>query len=118
MTLDDEGVRARRNLGAKLREAREYLGLSQDEVARDIGIARSAISRIESGLRKVAALELKKFAEMYQRPAAEFTAAVESALPETVQHLAREALQLNETDRAKLIRFAEFLVAKGNEEKA
>ena len=34
----------RRSLGARLREAREYLGFSQDEVARATGVARPAVS--------------------------------------------------------------------------
>jgi len=106
---------ARKSLGAKLREAREYVGLSQDEVARGVGLTRSAISLIETGTRKVDALELKKLAEMYQRPAADFTGEVdviETAMPETVQHLARAASKLTEADRAELLRFAEFLSTK------
>ncbi len=105
----------RKSLGAKLREAREYLGLSQDEVARAVGITRSAISLLESGQRKVDALELKKLAEMYQRPVAEFTGdvdVIDSPMPETVQHLARAAAKLTEADRAELLRFAEFLGVK------
>ena len=98
-------------LGARLREAREYLRLSQDEVARVVGLPRAAISLIESGRRKVAALELKKFADLYQRPVTYFTGDVEVASPvrETVQHLARVASKLAEADQAELVRFAEFL---------
>jgi transcriptional regulator with XRE-family HTH domain len=106
---------ARKSLGAKLREAREYLGLSQDEVARGVGLTRSAISLIESGQRKIDALELKKLAEVYQRPVADFTGdvdVIESSMPETVQHLARAASKLTEADRAELLRFAEFLGTK------
>ena len=105
----------RKGLGAKLREAREYLGLSQDEVARAVGLPRSAISLVENGQRKVDALELKKFAEVYQRPVVDFTGdvdVIEGAMPETVQHLARAASKLNDADRAELLRFAEFLGAK------
>lgn len=106
----------RKSLGARLRDAREYLGLSQDEVARAVRLTRSAISLIESGQRRVDALELKKLAEMYQRPVSDFTGddePIEGApLPPTVQHLAREASKLNEADRAELLRFAEFLGAK------
>ena len=105
----------RKSLGARLREAREYLGLSQDEVAKDVGVARSAISLIENGQRKVDALELKKLAELYQRPAADFTGdndVIDALMPETVQHLARAAAKLTEEDRAELLRFAEFLSSK------
>jgi len=105
----------RKSLGARLREAREYLGLSQDEVAKGVGVPRSAISLIENGQRKVDALELKKLAELYQRPAADFTGdtdVIDAPVPEMVQHLARAAAKLTETDRAELLRFAEFLSAK------
>jgi transcriptional regulator with XRE-family HTH domain len=104
----------RRTLGARLREAREYFGLSQDEVAKVVGLPRAAISLIESGQRKVDALELKKFADLYQRPVGDFTGDVEVASPvqETVQHLARAAAKLTEADRAELVRFAEFLSSR------
>jgi transcriptional regulator with XRE-family HTH domain len=105
----------RKSFGARLREAREYLGLSQDEVAKAVGLTRPAISLIENGQRKVDAFELKKFAELYQRPVTDFTGDVDiidAPMPETVQHVARAAAKLTETDRAELLRFAEFLSAK------
>ncbi len=108
----------RKSLGARLREAREYLGLSQEEVARAVGLKRPAISLLENGQRKVDALELKKLAELYQRPVTDFTGATEvfegSAMPESVQHLARAAAKLKEGDRAELLRFAQFLGAKAD----
>jgi len=104
----------RKSLAGRLREAREYLGLSQDEVARTVGLPRPAISLIESGQRKVDALELKKLAEVYQRPVTDFTGEVEidAPVPEAVQHLARAAAKLTEADQAELLRFAEFLGTK------
>jgi transcriptional regulator with XRE-family HTH domain len=107
----------RKSLGVRLREARDYLGLSQEEAAKAVGLTRSAISLLESGQRKVDALELKKFCELYQRPISEFTGdvEVESPLPETIQHLARTASKLTQDDQAELLRFAEFLSAKAPE---
>jgi transcriptional regulator with XRE-family HTH domain len=105
----------RKSLGARLREAREYLGLSQDEVAKAVGLSRPAVTLIEKGQRKVDALELKKLAELYQRPVVDFTGdvdVIDASVPETVQHLARAAAKLTETDQAELLRFAEFLSAK------
>ena len=63
----------RKTLGERLREAREYLGFSQDQVATFLGVPRSALSLMESGRRKVDALELKKLAGLYQRPVSHFT---------------------------------------------
>jgi len=104
----------RRSLGSRLREAREYLGLSQDEVAKAVGLTRSAVSLLESGQRRIDALELKKLAATYQRPVTDFTGEMEAAapLPASVAHLARTATKLSDADQAELLRFAEFLSAK------
>jgi transcriptional regulator with XRE-family HTH domain len=101
-------------LGERLREAREYLQLSQDDVARLLGIPRAAISLIESGHRKVDALELKKFAQIYQRPLSYFTGGESKPpkLPKEIEHLARKAAALSDRDRAELARFAEFLQSR------
>jgi len=103
----------RKMLGQRLRDARDYLGLSQDEVAKATDLTRSAVSLIETGQRKVDALELKKLAELYQQPVAEFTEELEvAAQPKAVAHLTRTAAKLSEADQAELLRFAEFLRAK------
>jgi transcriptional regulator with XRE-family HTH domain len=101
----------RQLLALRLKEAREYLGLSQDEVAKIVNIARPAISLMEAGQRKVEAMELKRLAELYQRPIDFFTGdSTEPApLPEEVQHLARTAAKLTDKDREELLRFAKFL---------
>lgn len=104
---DNERIR----LGELLKASREYLDLSQDEVAKKMGLSRTAISLIESGQREVKALELKKFADIYNRPTNYFTGEIEvaAALPDDVEHLARTASKLSEQDRRELARFAEFL---------
>ena len=104
---DDEG----QILGAKLREAREYIGLKQDQVANALGIPRTAVSEIEKGKRSVSALELKKLAHLYQRSVQYFTGD-EPAVPADVAFLARTASSLSNTDRKELQRFAEFLQSK------
>lgn len=98
-------------LAGKLRDAREYVGLSQDEVAKAVGIARSAISLIENGQRRVDALELKRLAQLYGRTVSYFTGDVKSAptFPAEVEHLARTASTLSRRDQEELARFAEFL---------
>lgn len=106
--------RAWRRLGQRLREAREYLGLSQDEVARHLSIPRTALTNVESGQRRVDALELKKLAELYRQPVNHFTGEEEAgdALPTDVAHLARKAAKLSIKDREELGRFAEYLRAR------
>ena len=101
------------DLGQRLREAREYLQLSQDEVARLLGVPRAAISLIESGQRKLDALELKKLADIYQQPLSYFTGEHQPPqIPDEIQHLAKQAAKLSDRDRAELARFAEFLKSR------
>lgn len=115
----DESV-DRQKLGARLREAREYLGLSQDEVAKYLGIPRTALSHIESGQRRIDALELKKLAQLYKRPVVYFTGESQSdtGMPEDVAHLARAAAGLSEGDRRELSRFAEYLRSRAESEES
>jgi transcriptional regulator with XRE-family HTH domain len=105
----------RQLLGTRLKEAREYLELSQDEVAKALNLPRTAISMVESGQRKVDAIELKKLAEIYQQPISYFTGeeTTSAPVPKNVQHLARTAAKLTDRDRDELLRFAEFLQVKG-----
>ena len=101
-------------LGARLREAREYISLSQGVVATHLGIPRSALSQIESGRRRIDALELKRIAELYKQPVSYFTGEI-SAVTEPnkdVAHLARSVSRLSEHDREELIRFADYLHAR------
>lgn len=108
----------RTKLAEKLREAREYLGLSQEEVSKAVGIPRAAISLIESGQRRVDALELKKLASVYERPVGYFTGEDygDPYLPEEVEHLARAVADLSQKDREELTRFAEFLQLRASKE--
>lgn len=104
----------RRRLGEKLRQAREYLGFSQDEVATFLKVPRTAITHIEGGQRKVEAIELKRLAQLYRQPVGYFTGEDEASasLPADVALLARQAAKLSVKDREELGRFAEFLKAR------
>jgi transcriptional regulator with XRE-family HTH domain len=106
------GEERQRQLAARLREAREYLGLSQQFVADQTGIPRVAVSAIENGKRKVEALELEGLARLYQYPVTYF---LDGALdePASVRALAREAKGLSERDREEVLRFAQFLKVAG-----
>ena len=54
-------------LGARLKQAREAAGLTQDQVGREIGVPRSAVALMESGSRSVSSLELDRLAFLYGR---------------------------------------------------
>jgi transcriptional regulator with XRE-family HTH domain len=105
----------RQALAERLRQAREYVGLKQEDVAKRLNIPRTALSNIEAGQRKVEALELAALAKLYQRPIAWFTgeeASKTDELPEDVAHVARAAATLSSQDRQELARFADFLKSR------
>jgi transcriptional regulator with XRE-family HTH domain len=107
--MNDETEKWRR-IGDRLRLAREYLELKQEEAAEAVGLSRSALSLVENGRRKVDAVELACFAKVYNQSIEALTGASETPpLPESVQALARAASELSAADRAELLRFAEFL---------
>jgi transcriptional regulator with XRE-family HTH domain len=102
-------------LARRLREAREYVNLSQQFVAEQTGIPRSAISDIERGSRRVESLELKRLAELYRMPVGFFLEtnpaaelAGESQDP-TIKALARATKEMDEGAKRELLRFALFL---------
>lgn len=109
----DSDEQARRQLGDRLREARKYLGLKQEEVATYLKIPRTALTDIENGQRRVEAIELARLAKLYRQPVG-YSAGEDAAasLPIDVAHLARKAADLSEQDRSELGRFAEYLRAR------
>src|SRR5438309_1202516 len=72
MPSNVEGDAEQAELGARLRGAREYVGLSQEMVAQHLDVPRPAVSAMEHGSRKVSGLELKKLARLYGRPVGYF----------------------------------------------
>jgi len=109
-TREDDDT-ARRRLGERLREARKYLGLKQEEVAAYLKIGRTALTDIESGQRRVEAIELTRLAQLYRQSVGYFTGEDEASagLPIDVAHLARRVADLSAEDREELGRFAEYL---------
>lgn len=105
-----------RALGERLRESREYLGLSQQEVADLLGLSRPAITHMEAGKRKVSTLELRELARLYRRPFEWLVGEASDrnvADDELTQALYRTTRELSDRDRAQLLRFAEFLSDAG-----
>lgn len=110
---DDE--REWRALGERLRDAREYLGLSQQEVADLLSVSRPAVSQMEAGKRKVSTLELREFARLYRRPYGWLVGEEVPEVPddEITQALYRTTRELSDGDRTQLLRFAQFLSDAG-----
>jgi len=107
----------RKKLGERLREAREYMGFSQEDVATYLGVPRSALSLMESGQRKVDVLELKKLAVLYKHSVDHFTGeeSSDSLQDADVKYLARKFAKLSSEDLHELTRFADFLRTRKKE---
>jgi Zn-dependent peptidase ImmA (M78 family)/transcriptional regulator with XRE-family HTH domain len=61
-----------RVLGERLKDARKARGLTQDAVAKQVGILRTTLVAIEKGDRRVSPAELIDLAGMFGRPVSEF----------------------------------------------
>ena len=101
-------TKERATLAKRIKETREYLGFTQQQVAESLSLRRSAISDIETGKRKVTADELKRIAYLYRHPVSYFLGEQPEVAPD-VAALARTAENLSEHDRKELLRFAKFL---------
>ncbi len=113
-----ETLREHARLGRRLREAREYLGLSVEFVAEQAGLARAALLAIEGGRRKVSHLDLKRLAQLLKRPVSVLLSeedAVEGAMPDDAAFhaLFRAVRDLSDEDRRQVLRFAQFLQESG-----
>jgi transcriptional regulator with XRE-family HTH domain len=99
-------------LGARLKEAREYIGLLQEDVATVLGIPRTSVHALEAGKRKVTGLELRRLARLYRRPVGWLLGEEEVKLDDA-EPLFRATATLSEEDKEQVLRFAEFLAAAG-----
>jgi transcriptional regulator with XRE-family HTH domain len=102
-------------LTRRLREAREFTNLSQQFVAEQTGIPRSAISDIERGARRVESIELKRLASLYRMPVDYFlgneppSELAGSAEDPTSTALARATDEMGPDEKEQVLRFALFL---------
>ncbi len=104
-----------RELGERLRGSREFLGLSQGEVAEALGIPRPSVTHMEAGRRKVSTLELRRLARLYGQTYEYFLGeAPEVPEDESANALFRTARGLSEQDRQQVLRFAQFLRNAGS----
>ncbi len=99
-------------LARRLRFAREYIGLLQEDVATALDIPRASVSAIESGKRRVSSLELRRLGRLYRRPVA-WLLEEEGAEFEVDAPLARVTEALSDHDKQQVLRFAEFLAGAG-----
>ncbi len=93
-------------MNERIKKARTNLHLSQEYVAKYLGINRSAVVEIESGKRKVSAEELGKFSELFLVPIDELLyGKTESS---TKQLFIRKFNSLDEDDQKEILNLIEF----------
>lgn len=79
------------DIGERVRESRLAAGLSQDDLARQVGLERTKIAKIEAGDRRVDALELARLSTVLRVPMSHF-------LNQRPQVLSRRAQLIDDTD--------------------
>ena len=99
-------------LAARLKEARDYLGISQEAVSRQLKIPRASVSAFESGKRRVSSIELHRLAGLYKTSVSRLLGEVSQSDP-IAEALYRTTTELSEQDRQQVLRFAEFLREAG-----
>lgn len=110
--LDHAQFAEQERLNRHLREAREFLGLSQEFVAEQLGLSRAAVSAVETNRRKVSSVELKQFARLYHLDLSFFfdePATSRRPDDQTVVALFRTTKTLSAEDKEQVLRFAQFL---------
>ena len=96
----------------RLREAREYMGFSPDDVSCAMDRERQWIDDIEHGRQKITGEELRKLSRLYRRPIAWLCG--ESTFqppPEMLRQL--DNPRLTDGDREAVLDFAEWLQGAG-----
>lgn len=97
-------------IGQRLRHAREAVQMTQQSAAARVGIPRTALSEIETGRRRLAAIELARFAAVYRRTPDQLLG--QGMTPVIDPALCRAVAALPATGQAAVLAFAEFLASQ------
>ncbi len=101
------------NVNERIKELRTKMHLSQDYVAKYLGISRSSYTQMENGNRKVLADEVAQLGNLFGVSADSILNGTEISQPTTL--FARSFEKLDENDQAEimnLIRFKEKIKAQ------
>lgn len=101
-----------REIGRRVRIARETLGLTQEEAAVALGVKRTTVTQMELGNRSITATELVQMAKLFRR-SVEWLVGQEEEPPVAASALFRATRSLSEHDKEQVLRFAQFLASAG-----
>lgn len=93
------------DFGTRIKQLREFVGLSQNELARRAGIAQSSLSYLESGSKSPSVETLLRICNALGITLADFFGQESSDIPADLRQLLREAEDLTPDQRKKLIEF-------------
>lgn len=97
-------------LASRLLEAREYLGVTREQVAGRLGWSVDQLTRLEAGDTGISGGDLRRLSRLYRRPVA-WLCGETSYQPSAAELRAVEGL--SEGDREAILDFAEFLHGAG-----
>ena len=96
-----------KSCGEKLRAVREFLGLTQDQVASTLNLTRNIIVNIENDKRSIKADELYNFSKLYGITMEEIVSD-EKEIDMNDQVFARSFDSLSEKDKQEIINLIKF----------
>lgn len=95
-------------LGARIRELRERAQLSQDDVAKNLGISRQAYLRTENGSRSIPLREIYELANLFAVPYQDITDVAEQTNDYSLMSLCRNE-QMSEDEEYVIKRVQRLL---------
>lgn len=93
-------------INEKMKELRVRLHLSQDYVAKYLGVNRSTVTQMENGNRKILAEDISKLCSLFGVSADTLVNDIEMSQPMTV--FARSFENLDENDQAEIMNLIRF----------
>ncbi|MBE3586531.1 MAG: helix-turn-helix transcriptional regulator [Thermoanaerobacter sp.] len=117
-------------IGKRIKELREQLGLTQEELAEKVGISRSALANYESGLREPKGDILVRFANALNtttdyllgktsrtdKPDPERKNTIEEEFPEISRVLRRAGRKLTPADKRRIARIIQAAIEDTDDE--
>ena len=95
------------NCGEKLKAAREFLGLTQEQVANTLNMTRNMIVNIENNNRAIKSDELYKFSKLYGISMEEIVSN-EKEVNMNIPIFARSFVSLSEKDQQEILNLIKF----------
>lgn len=109
MTNDD----IYKNFGERLKQLRKERGLTQQQLASDLGIAQPTIYKYEKGLRKIPMSTLEVFAKYFEMSMTELlNLSIDTAEQDYIEEI--KSFNLTKSEINDVMNYVRFIVSKRN----